>query len=168
MYYHFSENPDITIFEPRLPASFSDQPPLVWAIDEEHAPLYYFPRECPRVAFWQGPDTTKEDDERFISYSEAKMIIAVEARWLETIRSATIYKYTFPPDTFTCFDENAGYYTSLVTVKPLSVEPIGDLLDRLIEAKVEIRITPSLFPLQNTIKNSTLNFSMIRMRNAKG
>ncbi|MGV3489112.1 MAG: DUF6886 family protein [Tuberibacillus sp.] len=45
---------NITHFEPRQPQSFPDQPPLVWAIDEEHAPLYFFPRDCPRVAFWRN------------------------------------------------------------------------------------------------------------------
>ncbi|WP_335338491.1 MULTISPECIES: DUF6886 family protein [Paenibacillus] len=32
---------------------------------------------------------------------------------------------------------------------------------------MELRITPSLIPLQNAVLESTVNFSMIRMRNAK-
>lgn len=56
--FHFSENPAISLFEPHVPQTNPEQPPLVWAIDEEHAPHYYFPRSCPRVAFWISSETT--------------------------------------------------------------------------------------------------------------
>jgi len=167
MFYHFSEDPNITVFNPRVAASYPDLPPLVWAIDKEHAPLYFFPRDCPRIAFWKGQESSRRDCERFISYSQADMIIAVEARWLETIKRTKLYQYSFAPESFSLFDENAGYYTATTTVQPITVEPVGDLLNRLIQANVEIRITPSLKPLSDVIKNTRLNFSMIRMRNAQ-
>jgi hypothetical protein len=46
---HFSEDPTITTFTPRPSRLERD---CVWAIDEAHAPLYWFPCECPRVAAW--------------------------------------------------------------------------------------------------------------------
>jgi hypothetical protein len=46
--YHFSEDPHIAVFEPRAPTARPEVEPLVWAIDEWHAPMYYLLRECPR------------------------------------------------------------------------------------------------------------------------
>ena len=46
--FHFSEDPSIARFEPRSRSDDPDELPFVWAIDEEHAPHYYFPRDCPR------------------------------------------------------------------------------------------------------------------------
>lgn len=48
--YHFSEEPDIEVFEPRSPAHRPEAEPLVWAIDEWHARL-----RGPRAA-GAGPD----------------------------------------------------------------------------------------------------------------
>ena len=50
--YHFSEDPSIERFEPHVPRTNPSQPPAVWAIDGEHASLYWFPRDCPRLAAW--------------------------------------------------------------------------------------------------------------------
>jgi hypothetical protein len=166
LYFHFSEEPGIKEFVPRKSETFPDHPPIVWAIDEWHAPLYFFPRDCPRIAFWRSPDSSCEDIERFLSASTAKMVIAVESGWLSSIKNTQLYRYLFAPETFTCFDDNAGYYTSLEKVIPVSVEPVGDLLECLANANVEMRFMPSLHLLQDVIAKSSLSFSMIRMRNA--
>ena len=47
--YHFSEDPAIWRFEPHVPATNPDHRAGVWAIDDDHAPLYWLPRDCPRV-----------------------------------------------------------------------------------------------------------------------
>jgi hypothetical protein len=52
--WHFSEEPGIAQFEPRTGAAGAPDEALVWAIDAEHAPSYWFPRDCPRVTFWRG------------------------------------------------------------------------------------------------------------------
>ena len=52
MLFHFSEDPDIARFLPHVPRTNSSHAPAVWAIDEEHSPLYWFPRDCPRVTAW--------------------------------------------------------------------------------------------------------------------
>lgn len=104
--YHFSEEPDITLFEPRI-GRIPDQR-YVWAIDDWHAPMYYFPRDCPRACFWPGLATTADDRDRWFAGVDAKMIIAVESRWLERIRSTVLYRYTVPQDTFELNDATAG------------------------------------------------------------
>lgn len=164
--YHFSEDPGITRFHPRLHPSHPGQPGMVWAIDEEHAPLYYFPRDCPRIGFWSLPNSTAEDIHHFLAHTTADKIIAVEGHWLEKLLNTNLYIYELPIDTFSCFDQGAGYYISYEVVDPLSVKPVGNLIQRLIDSKVELHLTPTLHPLRDALISSTLHFSMIRMRNA--
>ncbi len=163
--YHFSEEAGIQVFEPRTIDSRPGEPAMVWAIDAYHAPHYFLPRDCPRVCFWSTEDTTHEDRRRFFGHSSVMHVIAVESRWLELIRSTTVYRYSFPHGPFSLQDANAGYYTSFQAVRPVNVEPVGDLLGALVASGAELRITPSLIPLRQAIIGSTLGFSMIRMRN---
>jgi hypothetical protein len=177
--YHFSEDPAIDIFHPRpIPTAtaYSTPPPperaadlLVWAIDEAHAPLYWFPRDCPRVAYWALPTSTPEDLARFFGQTAARRVIAIEATWLARLRETTLYAYHLPPETFAPQWEGGGpgYYISHEPVAPLRVEPVGDLLARHAAAGIELRITPSLWPLHRALLPSTLHYSMVRMRNAQ-
>ena len=164
--FHFSEDPSITYFEPHVPKTNSNQQPFVWAIDEWHAPHYYFPRECPCGAFWPSSETTRDDLNRFFGHTPVNRIIAIETSWLKRIRVTELYSYTLPAETFECLDANAGYYVSREAVTPFSVEPVGDLLDRLVETNIELRITPSLWKLYDDIISSSVSFSIIRMSNA--
>jgi hypothetical protein len=164
--YHFSEESDIAVFEPRKLPYRMEEPAQVWTIDEFHAPHYLFPRDCPRVCIWPKDDTTEQDYSRFFGHSGTSRIVAVEAGWLDRIRNGSIYRYVFHPDDFTLYDANAGYYTSTHTVTPAAVEKIGDLLGSLTALGIEVRLTPSLTPLKQAILASTVNFSMIRMKNA--
>lgn len=165
--YHFSEEPNITIFKPRKLDYRINEPAQVWAIDEVHAPHYFFPRDCPRVCIWPKEDTTELDLNRFFGHSKTNRIVAIETGWFERVRKGYIYRYVFQPDDFTLYEPNAGYYTTTRTVKPLAVERLDDLLGSLTALGIELRITPSLIPLKQSILSSTINFSMIRMKNAK-
>lgn len=165
--YHFSEDPTIETFVPRPPLARPEVESLVWAIDEWHQPMYYFPRDCPRALFWPLPTSTPEDLERFFSYVPATMVAAIEAAWLERLKTTQVYRYTMPEEKFESLND-AGMYVSRATIVPLRVEPLGDLVDRLLEVPVELRICPSLAPLGKAIIASTLHFSLIRMRNAQG
>ena len=53
-------------------------------------------------------------------------------------------------------------------IRAPTCQPVGDLLAALTDAEVELRITPSLVPLGRAIIQTTLHFSLIRMRNARG
>lgn len=163
---HFSEEPDIARFVPRAPRAHPEQEPRVWAIDEDHAFMYLFPRDCPRVTFWPLPTSTDEDIARFLGHTAARRVAAIEGVWLERIREARLFVYRMPAETFTDLND-AGMHVSRATVAPLSVEPAGDLLTRLRDAGVEVRLTPSLWPLYRAVIASTLHFSIIRLRNAR-
>jgi len=167
--YHFSEDPAITHFVPRPPLAHPDTEPFVWAIDEWHSPLYYLPRDCPRVCFWPQPNTTEEDWQRFFAYVSGRMVIAIETAWYERLITTRLYRYTFAPEPFFSVGENAnGVQVTRQTVTPLSVEPMGGLAERLTAADIELRLCPSLVPLGRSIICASLNFSLIRMRNATG
>ena len=163
---HLSEDPSITRFVPRPAATLSGGPPVVWAIDDDRAPHYWFPRDCPRIVFWADRDTSTADSTRFLGHGGAGKVIAVESAWLGRIRNATLYAYALPPATFRLVDDQAGYYVSAEPVEPLGVAPVGDLLDRLLGQGIELRITPRLWPLRDALVSSTMGFSMIRLRNA--
>ncbi|MGO4294015.1 DUF6886 family protein [Chitinophaga sp. RAB17] len=167
--YHISEDPRIKIFEPR-PASFYPKHVLrhaVFAISGQLLHNYLLPRNCPRVTFYAGPDTTEKDRIRFMGNSTATYVVAVESAWLRHIQQAIIYCYEFPPDTFSLFDQCAGYYVSLVPVTPVSVRPIYNVMAEMLQQNVELRFMPSLTGLADAVKYSTLNFSLIRMQYAK-
>jgi hypothetical protein len=164
--YHFSEDPSIRVFHPHVPTMRSDVEPLVWAIDEEHAPLYWFPRDCPRVTFWAGPDTDPEVASRFLGQTDAKRVHAIECAWLERVRRTQLYAYQFASGPFEPRVEADGHWVSRKEVVPLAVEAIGDLLSLHAEAGIELRITPSLWPLHDALLDTGRRFSMVRMRNA--
>ena len=166
--YHFSERADIAHFVPRTLASRPELPAAIWAIDEEHAPLYWLPRDCPRVAFWALPTSTPEDRARFLGQTAARIVIAIEAGWLDRVRQTKLFVYHLPAASFYEPEgEGPGYHIARVAVTPRRVEPVGDLLARIAARGVELRLTPSLWPLYHALLPATLHYSMIRMRNAQ-
>lgn len=165
--YHFSEEPDIARFEPRIAPSSALQEPVVWAISDWYQVTYFFPRDCPRACFWPGEHTTAADL-TLMGETSARMVICVEAAWLDRIRTTTLYRYTMPEETFRIREEGGRVYTSNDAVVPLTVEPMPDLLQAIADADVELRITPSLVDIWRRVIGSTLEFSGTRLRNAAG
>lgn len=161
--FHVSEEPGIERFEPRAAADMGE--PVVWAIDEKRLQNYLVPRECPRVTYYAGNDTTKADVERFLGSTAA--VIAIEDGWWERLLCCRLYCYHLPAETFCCIDECAGYFVSRVPVVPASMEVIDDSRAELLRRGVDLRVVPTLWPLRDAVVASSLRFSIIRMRNAK-
>ena len=165
MLYHFSEDPDIERFVPHVPRTNRTQPPRVWAIDREHAPLYWFPRDCPRVAVFPLHERDLPAfQERFAT--GASRIHAIESGWLERMRAAQIYRYEFDAAAFSLWTEANGQWIAATEIVPVSVTPVGDLLGAHTDAAIEFRIVPSLWPLHDIVLASGFDFSMVRMHNA--
>ena len=162
MLFHVSETPGIERFEPRV--SERAPQPLVWAIDADHLRNYLVPRECPRVTYYAGPETSAADIDRFLGSSTA--VVAIERGWLERLQSCRLYCYHLPADTFECLDDCAGYFGSRVAVAPVRIEVLDDPVAQLRKRGVELRLESNLWPLRDAVLASTLRFSMIRMRNA--
>jgi Family of unknown function (DUF6886) len=163
MLFHVSEQAGIELFEPRW-SELAGQS-VVWAIDEARLRNYLVPRECPRVTNYAGPQTASADVDKFLGESQA--VMAVESAWYERIRSCRLFCYHIPLDSFECIDECAGYFVNTVPVVPARVEVLDDLIIQLLSRGVELRFVPNLWPLHDAVVASTLQFSMIRMRNAQ-
>ena len=162
MLFHVSEEPGIERFDPR-PSEYTVEP-VVWAIDADRLRNYLVPRECPRVTFYAGPQTTRADKERFLGSGVA--VMAVEEDWLTRVQKSRLYCYHVSPQTCECIDESAGYFVSRESVLPTRVEVLEDPVSELRRRGVELRFLPDLWSLRDAVVASSLQFSIIRMRNA--
>jgi hypothetical protein len=167
--FHISEEKGITRFEPHEPPSRDAgvTGKVVWAIDEDHLPNYLLPRDCPRVTFRASERTSADDSALFIAPSRALRIIAVESGWLERIKSCRLFAYELPGDAFGPIDASAGYWISRTAVVPTNVVEIADPLAEITRRGGELRALADLWPLRDAVVASTLDFSIIRMRNAR-
>jgi hypothetical protein len=170
--FHVSDKPGLARFEPRPPPS----PPspdagvtgdAVWAISERLLHNYLLPRDCPRVTFYAHADSTPADVERFFVHTTARHVVAIETAWLERMQAGRLWLYEFPGESFSSVDDGAGYFVSRVSVAPVAVTEIPDILAALTARDVELRVVPSLWKLRDAVFASTLAFSFIRMRNAQ-
>jgi hypothetical protein len=91
----------------------------------------------------------------------------MEWDWWDRFRSARIYLYLMPRETFELHNADAGYYISRDSVAPVARVEIDDLVRQHADARVELRIVENLWPLWDRVAGSTLEFSGIRLRNAK-
>jgi hypothetical protein len=164
---HFSENPDIRVFAPHVPASSPHNPPMVWAVDDAHAPGFWFPREAPRATCWSIGKPLTEIGRSLIGMGASGRMHAIETDWLERMRVCRMYVYRFDAAPFGVYDKAAGYFSTMQTIEPLSVEPLGDLLALHAAAEIELRIVPDLWPIIDAIVESGLEFSIIRKQNAR-
>ncbi|AGS22643.1 hypothetical protein REMIM1_CH02882 [Rhizobium etli bv. mimosae str. Mim1] len=104
--FHFSDDPDIAVFEPRPVLIPSVRPigrewlngPLVWAIDGDHDFMYLFPRDCPRILIWATAETTEAERRHWLGDWRAAAFI--ERHWLERLAAETIHRYEMPPEEF--------------------------------------------------------------------
>jgi Family of unknown function (DUF6886) len=161
--WHVSENPSIERFEPHVSATASSPEPRVWAVDTRHVPLYWFPRECPRGAFWVTPVTAARDAE-LLDGSERVHI--VERGWVEPMRTTRVYAYRLPEASFAEDLEVGGYWLSREAVVPDETVELGDLVARHAAAGIELRVMDNLWPTWNRVVASSLEFSGIRLHNA--
>ena len=165
--FHMSDQADIARFEPRPAPNPTQTGSMVWAIDRQHLHNYLLPRDCPRITFYARPESEPEHVTRLMGYSSAAHVVAIESGWLAEVRQQQLYCYELPGASFALIDEGAGYYISREPVTPRAVTVIEDLLGELLRHDVELRVMPSLWPLYDAVVASTLQFSIIRMRNAQ-
>lgn len=167
--FHISEEGDIKTFHPRPSPSKFDQLDcdVVFGILDRLLHNYLFPRDCPRVTYYAGPNSTQADKDRFLQ-TGADFVLAVEAKWVPILQQTVLYCYEFNPNAFTLLDECAGYYVADQPVMPITVTRIDNILQTLLQrSDVELRILPELHTLADQVVCSTLHFSLIRMRNAQ-
>ena len=162
--WHVSEDATIRRFAPHVSVTAQSAEPWVWAVDTRHLPFFWFPRRCPRGMFWATEASAPEDRELLVG---AARVHAVEAGWLEHLRTARVVAYRLPPASFTPHPEVGGYWLTAETVEPIALVELGDLLELHAGSGIELRIVPSLWPLWDRVVGSTLEFSGIRLHNTR-
>jgi hypothetical protein len=164
--YHFSEDPHIVRFVPHVPPTNPSQPPSVWTIDASHEALYWFPRDCPRIAVWPYPDQpVAEFCAAFGTVSPRLHVI--EHDWLARVAAAQLYRYTFAAAPFSPWPEASGQWVTSMVVEPIRVEEWSELPQRHADAAVELRAEASLWPTHDRVLAGGWDFSMVRLRNAR-
>lgn len=164
---HFSEDPDIEVFEPHVAATAQQPQAYVWAVDAARAPDYWFPRQCPRALAWLLPGTTQRDRAEVLGPS-ARRVHVIEHGWLEAMRACRLYAYRLPAAAFRSFGEPIPHaHVALAPVRPLRApEPVGNLLELHARAGIELRLVDSLWPFVDRAAGCSVGYSGIRLRNA--
>jgi hypothetical protein len=165
--FHVSEEAGIARFEPRPPPSpdAGVEGEAVWAVAESHLVNFLTPRDCPRITFRAGPHTSEADRARFLA--GADRVVAFEEDWLERVRACTLYLYDMPPRTFEEALPEAGYWISREAVTPVGVVAQSDLMTALAQAGADVRVLKDFWPLADAVAASSLQFSILRKRNAR-
>jgi hypothetical protein len=79
-----------------------------------------------------------------------------------------LFAYRLPAAEFTPIGEPPHAVVSKVPVLPLGPpEPVGDLFELHEEAGIQLRVLGNLWPFWNEVTASSLQFSGIRLRNAR-
>lgn len=165
--WHVSEEAGIRRFEPRPSSAGSDEAErLVWAVSDSRLSNYLVPRDCPRVCIRRSPATTDADIARYFRGSTSEAVIFVETQWLDRCATAKLWLYAMPSASFVLADPVAGYFTSRETVLPQSVRGIESPLDELSVRGAELRTTCDPRSLASQVADSSVAFSVIRLRNA--
>lgn len=149
--YHFSEDPTIEVFVPRVAPTQQVAGSFVWADAPDTSPRYWFPRECPRATWWQ-PDGSRR-------------VHAIQWEWFDRFVTCELYVYRFDATPFRKNPGGGGWITS-ETIQPLAVEPVGPLLDKHHDARIELRLVDDLWALWlEVVELPGIQFSGIRLKN---
>ncbi|BDH55707.1 hypothetical protein MTP03_06460 [Tsukamurella sp. PLM1] len=139
---------------------------MVWAVDERHAPDYWFPRQCPRAMAWRTDASSDADVAALLT--GADRVHMIEYGWLEAFLTAEVYAYRFDAEQFTPFGDDGHAMVATVEVVPLGPpEPVGALAALHDAARIELRVVPSLEPWWDRVVTSSLGWSGIRLRNRR-
>jgi hypothetical protein len=162
--YHFSDRDDIAVFKPRAPLRHPHAEPLVYAIDEWHSPLYFFPRDCPRIAVWPVETSSPEDVSKYRALTDKRMLMFVEEN-----PSGELFRYEMDPLDGFQNTGDIGVWISRQDVIPLYMTRLNDLAEESVKANVEVVVVESLldtakrfFDFENRVFTTSLHVSMIR------
>lgn len=166
---HFSEDPTITRFVPQVAPTARQPHPYVWAVDAARCPDYWFPRQCPRAMALATSSTTDADRERIIGIGGGDRVHAIEYRWLDALRTVTLFAYRLPAAHFRPLGTPTPHaHVATEPVEPLGpAEPVGDLLGLHEQAGIQLRVLTNLWPFWDVVTTSTVGFSGIRLGNAR-
>jgi hypothetical protein len=164
--FHVSEDAGITVFHPRRSTVFPTLGSVVWSVAKSQLVNYLLPCDCPRVTFCATSTTTDRDRQRFNVVGSSRVVV-IGSGWEERVNAAALSVYELSATMFTLYDGSAGYWVSRETVVPLRVSLVTDVLTELRRRGADLRVVDRLGPLQENVAASTLDYSIVRMRNAQ-
>lgn len=166
---HFSDEPDIGVFHPHVAATARETAAYVWAVDGDHSPSYWFPRDCPRAMAWVGPDTIQADALRILGPGVTRVHV-IEYSWLAQMQSATLFVYRMPKAQFRTLSPTQTHaWVSTEPVTPLGpAQQVSDLLELHRAADIQLRLVDRIWPWWDAVTASSVGFSGIRLHNAAG
>ncbi|MBI3677284.1 MAG: hypothetical protein HY243_11795 [Proteobacteria bacterium] len=138
----------------------------VWAIDEDHLPNYLLPRDCRRVTYAIGPNTSVDDVARYCDDANAKRFLVLEEKlaaadrpsdtpYLRAARRAVLTRRQF------------GWLPHLARRSRTSRGPhLAQAIGEIATRGCSVRFFESISPLRDAVTKSSLDYSIIRMRNA--
>jgi hypothetical protein len=166
---HFSEDPTIIRFVPHVAPTSALPDAYVWAVDAQQAPSFWFPRQCPRAMAWPVATTTAADRDRILGPGCGERVHAIEYGWLDRLLNVRLYAYRLPAEVFRPIGEPVPH--AMVATEPVEpfgpAEPVGNLLRLHEEAGIQLRLLANLWSFWDAIITSTVQFSGIRLRNAR-
>ena len=77
-----------------------------------------------------------------------------------------MFGYRLDRAAFAPWPEEYGQWVAHTAIEPLSVEPVGDLIERHATAGVELRFVSDLWPFWDEVVVSGLPFGGVRLANA--
>jgi hypothetical protein len=126
---------------------------------------------------WRAASSSEEDVSQILGptgnvgdANGAERVHAVEYGWLETMREVQLYAYRFAESEFRPFGNPDSPHAMVCghEVTPLGpAERVADLFALHDEAGIELRVLPNLWPFWDRVAASTLDFSAVRLRNAR-
>ena len=159
--YHYSENLEIEVFAPHVPATNPSTPPQVWAIEPRYASLYWFPRDCLRVAVWANEDPQQRELQSRFATAANRVHFALgrDEQW---IRTTNLCEYTFDAGPFEPWLDAEGHWTTDRTVRPTASRQLPDLVAEQAQAGVDLRFLDELTTARDEVVRSGLPFSVVR------
>ncbi len=149
--YHFSEDPTIEVFAPRVAPTQQVDGAYVWADAEDTSPRYWFPRNCPRGTWWRSEGSGR--------------VHAIQWDWFDRFVACELYAYRFDAAPFRKNPGGGGWITT-ETVVPLGLEAVDPLLAKHRDAGIELRLVGDLWALWlEVIEMPGVEFSGIRLKN---
>ena len=114
---------------------------------------------------WVAPSTTSDDRDRIIGAGSGTRVHAVEYGWLDAMRSVELYAYRLPADAFAEVRRRRRRDRPGRRLGP--AQRVGDLFELHDEAGIQLRVLSRLHDFWSEVITSTLEWSGIRLRNAR-
>jgi hypothetical protein len=83
------------------------------------------------------------------------------------LRISRLFVYEMPRQEFQLADRSAGYWVTRNPVVPTAVTEVADCFAEIQKRGAQVRICDDLWPLYDAVVCPTLDYSIIRMRNAR-